>query len=232
MSYIASIRERKLILTDEPIHRVLVRTRNVTGDITKKSKSEVTLVSLIEDITNEISLKYTLENYFIINKQKKKEFEEKSRKKLLRPTRIRSYIIKAIKTNSISLVCLYSGSKLNKLGGYLYSSVLYISKEKEIYIINKDLFIIKETSGAGMKFIELKTSRTRLYVLYEKGRLIRKVNKVSVYARPARLIDKIYIDIVYLKPKGLNSHSYASIFLYAYSTGKILLEESTPYTLE
>ncbi|XMA10489.1 hypothetical protein WAI453_003280 [Rhynchosporium graminicola] len=69
--------------------------------------------------------------------------------KLLRPTGIRSYTIKAIKTDSISLVCLYSGSKLNKLGGYLRSSVLYTSKEKEIYIIDEDLFIIKETSGAG-----------------------------------------------------------------------------------
>ncbi|XMA08422.1 hypothetical protein WAI453_001213 [Rhynchosporium graminicola] len=71
-----------------------------------------------------------------------------------------------------------------------------------------------------MKFIELKTSRTRLCALYKKSRLIRKVNKVSARARPTRSIDKIYIDIVYLKPKGLNSYSYASIFLCAYSTRK------------
>ncbi|CZT01164.1 uncharacterized protein RCO7_14031 [Rhynchosporium graminicola] len=141
-------------------------------------------------------------------------------------------MIKALKTDSISLVYLYSGSKLNKLGGYLRSSILYTSKEKEIYIINKDLFIIKETSGVSMKFIELKTRRTRFYVLYKKGRPIRKVNTVSAYARPARSIDKIYIDIVYLKPKGLNNYSYASIFLCAYSTRKILLKESTLYTLD
>ncbi|XMA15320.1 hypothetical protein WAI453_008111 [Rhynchosporium graminicola] len=81
----------------------------------------------------------------------------------LRPTGIRSCTIKAIKTDGIvrilecyntlyipqSLVCLYSGSKLNKLRGYLRSSVLYTSKEKEIYIIDEDLFIIEETSGAG-----------------------------------------------------------------------------------
>ncbi|CZT02878.1 uncharacterized protein RAG0_09862 [Rhynchosporium agropyri] len=171
----------------------------------------------------------------------------------LRPTGIRSYTIKAIKTDSISPVYLYSGSKLNKLEGYLRSSILYTSKEKEIYIINKNLFIIKEeTSGVSMKFTELKTSRTRLYALYKKCRPIRKVNKVSARARPARLIDKIHIDIIHLKPKGLNSHSYASIFSCAYSTRKynkgkeyspsqikeltdylrILLEESTLYTLE
>ncbi|CZT09965.1 uncharacterized protein RAG0_14562 [Rhynchosporium agropyri] len=130
----------------------------------------------------------------------------------LRPTGIRSYTIKALKTDGISLVCLYSGSKLNKLGGYLYSSILYTSKEKEIYIINEDLFIIKETSGAGMKFIELKTSRTRLYVLYEKGRPIRKVNKVWRY-------------------DGGKEYSPSQIKeLTNYL--RILLEESTPYTLE
>ncbi|CZT00647.1 uncharacterized protein RAG0_08605 [Rhynchosporium agropyri] len=164
-------------ITLEELYKQLIYRRPYRRNTTKKSKSGVTLVSLIEDITNEISLKYTLENYFIINKQKKKEFKEKSRKKPLRLTRIRSCIIKVIKTDNISPVYLYSSSKLNKLGGYLYSSILYTSKEKEIYIINKNLFIIKEETSSV-------------------------------------------------------SYSYASIFLCAYSTRKILLEESTLYTLE
>ncbi|XMA13681.1 hypothetical protein WAI453_006472 [Rhynchosporium graminicola] len=196
----------------------------------------------------------------------------------LRPTGIGSCTIKAMKTDGTvrtlecydtlyipqSPVCLYSGSKLNKLGGYLRSSVLYTSKEKEICTIDEDLFIIEETSGAGyaslpglslpaaveqatvdielwhrrmchasfdvvrrtqsmvtgMKFTELKTGRTRLCVPCEKGRPIRKVNKVSARARPARSMDEIHVDVVHLKPKALNGHSYASIFSCAYSTGK------------
>ncbi|CZS97184.1 uncharacterized protein RAG0_06335 [Rhynchosporium agropyri] len=177
----------------------------------------------------------------------------------LRPTGIRSYTIKAMKSDGSSLVCLYSGSKLNNLGGYLRSSVLYTSKEKEICIINKNLFIIKETFGAGyaslpglslpavveqatvdielwhrriyhasfdvvhrtqsmvtsMKFTELKTSRTRLCALYEKGRPIRKYyRKIKVW-----------------RYDGGKEYSLSQMKELADYLG-ILLEESTPYTLE
>uniref|UniRef100_A0A1E1L9Q9 GAG-pre-integrase domain-containing protein n=1 Tax=Rhynchosporium agropyri TaxID=914238 RepID=A0A1E1L9Q9_9HELO len=299
--FIAAVSEKWPIWAERQRSLLRVSSSN-NADTTEKAKSGVTLVSLIEDITDEARLKKKEGESKTDKTDKKKTSSGKKKEKNndsddssifgaallpyfptitastaifshhnksrwlfdtgatehisnnlskftsytprddlqcmltvngpLRPTGIGSYTIKALKTDGTvrtlecyntlyipqSPVCLYSGSKLNKLGGYLRSSVLYTSKEKEICTIDEDLFIIEETSGAGyaslpglslpaaveqatvdielwhrrichasfnvvrrtqsivtsMKFTELKTSRTRLYAPYEKGRPIRK----------------------------------------------------------
>ncbi|CZS92400.1 uncharacterized protein RAG0_02842 [Rhynchosporium agropyri] len=152
----------------------------------------------------------------------------------LRPTGIGSCTIKAMKSDGSvrtlecydtlyipqSPVCLYSDSKLNKLGGYLRSSVLYTSKEKEICTIDEDLFIIEEeTSGAvyaSVPGLSLPAAVEQATVDIELWHRRMCHASFDVVRRTQAVVN----DVVHVKPKGLNGHSYASIFSCAYSTGK------------
>jgi hypothetical protein len=65
-----------------------------------------------------------------------------------------------------------------------------------------------------MKFNETKTDKTRFYALYEKGRLIRKVNKRLTRIKLIYALYEINVNIVYLTLIGINGHYYALIFTY------------------
>ncbi|KAK6586176.1 hypothetical protein PZA11_001233 [Diplocarpon coronariae] len=73
---------------------------------------------------------------------------------------------------------------------------------------------VRKTQSAvtDMQIKETKSGKTRICAPCEKGRPLRHVNKRSARPRPTKALDELHVDVVHLKPTGLNGHKYASIF--------------------
>jgi hypothetical protein len=71
-----------------------------------------------------------------------------------------------------------------------------------------------------MNFNEIKINKTCFYALYEKGRLIRKVNKRLIRIKPVYALYKINVDVVYFTLIKINNYYYALIFTYIITSAK------------